>query len=259
MAVIHRAVGTADAAERYEAESRRVNAASHRFWDRRKGLFSDGRMGDHLHDRFSQQTNTWCVAADWVRPARTRKILKTLLDRDDPERVRCGPYFWAYLLPELARAGLVRAGLDAIETLWSPMVAAGATTLWETFAGDELDSYCHPWSAAPVEFLLRQVAGIPLDGGSIPAFHPRPDLLREVRARAATRQGVVEIEWHSQGAVTEFKGKLPATSSARIVFPDESAVLVSGTWTHSYRGRGRRPSGRRGLLTLLNPLTANSD
>jgi hypothetical protein len=44
-----------------------------------------------------------------------------------------------------------------IERLWGRMVDGGPGTTWETFLGNEKDSLCHPWGAAPLLYLLGVV------------------------------------------------------------------------------------------------------
>ena len=46
------------------------------------------------------------------------------------------------------------AALALIEREWGAMLARGATTTWEGFLGDAKDSLCHPFSTAPLLFLL---------------------------------------------------------------------------------------------------------
>ncbi len=67
---------------------------------------------------------------------------------------RCSPYFHFYFLPALRVAGLEGEAIALIKQEWGEMLERGATTAWESFAGDELDSLCHPWSTAPYLFLL---------------------------------------------------------------------------------------------------------
>jgi alpha-L-rhamnosidase len=258
LAELHQAVESPDAS-RFQAEADRVAGASDIFWSRRRGLFSDGLSGDRLHSQFSRQTNTWCVSAGFVDSTRSRRILKKLMDVDDPQLVRCGPYFWSYLLPELARAGLLNLGLEAIEKEWQVMLEGGATTLWETFAGDALDSYCHPWSGAPLDFLLRSIAGIPFEsiGSEDLVIKPRPDLISEVVARSATRQGWFHIEWRADGDAFMFKGTVPEGKTATVNFPDGTTFLAADRWTHDYRPRVRRKRSSLKIFNLIDQLTSS--
>jgi len=79
--------------------------------------------------------------------------MQAMLDGYD-RLCRCSPYFHFYFLPALRKAGLHREALTLIAREWGPMIEAGATTTWETFLGDEKDSLCHPWSTAPLLYLM---------------------------------------------------------------------------------------------------------
>ena len=61
--------------------------------------------------------NTWCIAARCCDDDTARAILNDLLTSDSPYVSRNGPYFWAYLYPELARLGLHQL---AISKCYSP-------------------------------------------------------------------------------------------------------------------------------------------
>jgi hypothetical protein len=66
------------------------------------------------------------------------------------------PFVYSFLLPALRRAGMEREAVRLIKRDWGAMLDRGASTTWETFLGDERDSLCHPWSTAPLLFLLER-------------------------------------------------------------------------------------------------------
>ena len=114
--------------------------------------------------------------------------------------------FWAYTYAECARLGLHDLALQKTRHLWGRMLDGGATTLWETFLGDDLDTWCHPWSGAPIEFLLTHVLGLPghdFDENDI-VLRPRTDLLPQARGSIWTRLGWFTIEW--TGGKVSFAG-----------------------------------------------------
>ena len=226
--------GDAGAAGDLSREADRLAAvAGQRFWNPAKGVFADGVLDGRLLPQISQQTNTWCIAAGFADAGRSHAVLQRILDPADTAMARSGPYFWYYMYGVLANAGMMNSALSETRRLWSKMLAGGATTAWETFAGDHLDSFCHPWSAAPVDFLLRHVAGI----GSLPAeaaeieLRPRPDVLDQVEARVMTRRGPVILSWHREGRGTLLQGELPAGIAGRVCFPEGGMKRVTGRWT----------------------------
>ncbi len=201
------------------------------FWNKRERAFSDGLRNGELLPQISQQTNVWCVAAGFVHGRKARALLQRILDRADAGLARCGPYFYVYLLPVLAENGLMKEALNEIRR-WSVMLENGATCLWETFNGDHLDSYCHPWSGAPVDFLPRYLAGI----GPVPAgarkveLKPAWDLLDTGSATVMTARGPVTLTWDKTASGVRLSGVLPAGLAGRLRLPDGSLTLVRDAW-----------------------------
>lgn len=201
------------------------------FWKVDERAFSDGLLDGQLLPQIGQQTNTLCLAAGFAVPTSRRDLLLRILDRNDADLARSGPYFWAHMYPLLVAEGLSREALSETRRLWGPMLDAGATTLWETFLGDHLDSYCHPWSGAPIEFLLRHVAGI----GSLPfgsdrvILRPQLDLLDRAQATIATPRGPVRIAWETSGGKLGLSGNLPAGVTGELSVGAERSE-VRGEW-----------------------------
>jgi hypothetical protein len=216
-------------------------AAAARFFNPRETAFVDGIRDHGLLTQISQQTNTWCLWAGICPPGLEQAVMQRICRPNDAALTRSGPYFWAYMFPQFARMGMHRQALDHLCALWGRMVDAGATTLWETFAGDELDSRCHPWSAAPMEFLIGEVLGL---GGLMgyeksPAYRPRIDLLRAARGAIATAEGPASIEWGTgeDGSVI-LQGELPPGMAASLILPDGAALPpVRGSWERRITGK----------------------
>lgn len=213
-----------------DAVSQRAAAV---FWNQAETAFADGIFEGALLPRISQQTNTWCLGANFCDREQGRAVLRRILRVDDAALARSGPYFWYYMLPALVEHGMVAEAAAAVETLWGDMLDQDATTAWETFAGDELDSYCHPWSAVPADFLPRSVGGI----GSLPAgrseidLRPQIELLEWVRAHAFTAQGPVTVAWKWDNAECRLSGSLPPGVTGRLHLPGAAPVEVEGDWT----------------------------
>ena len=210
LADLEDALDTGRGADLRRQADRTGAAAAAAFYNEAESAFADGLLADGLLPQISQQTNTWFLWAGLCDDARAQAVLQRILRDDDPDMARGGPYLWSYLLPVLSRHGLHELALGCVRRLWGRMLDGGATTLWETFSGDELDSWCHPWSAAPVEFLLTEVLG--LDPLKLRAgrgtLRPRTDLLGSARGAVRLPTGVATIEWRRDS-----RGKIALSSN----------------------------------------------
>ncbi len=204
------------------------------FFNPAKGMFIDGVQDGEQLSQISEQTNTLAIKARCCDDATARAILEKLLPGNDSAIARNGPYFWAYLFPELARLGVHRLALDRLRSLWGAMVDGGASTLWETFLGDDLDSWCHPWAAAPLEFLWTAVLGLPaldFDERAI-VLRPRFDLLAQASGSQATRCGLFSISWSRSGDAVALSGCVPECLEATVEDSTGRRLLAArGTWS----------------------------
>jgi alpha-L-rhamnosidase len=120
-------------------------------------VFHDARRTDRgekqLSEGTSWQTNALAVFFGLLEGEEATCAMRLMLEGVD-RLCRCTPYFYFYFLPALRLAGLEAEARALIVREWGQMLARDATTTWEAFGGDELDSLCHPWSTAPFLFLL---------------------------------------------------------------------------------------------------------
>jgi hypothetical protein len=201
-----------------------------RFTDASRGAFCDGVLDGARLPQLSEQTNGWALGAGWADPATARALLARLVGGDDRDVARGGPYFWTYLFPLLLEHGLADLALARTRQLWGRMVAGGATTLWETFTGDQLDTWCHPWSATPLEFLLTGVLGLPAGAGPW-HLRPRYDLLPSAEGAVGTAHGPVTLAWRTVRGKVQLSGALPAGTTATLWAPTGAPLAeVSGDW-----------------------------
>jgi len=207
-----------------------------RFWNSKEDIFSDGVLNGRVLSQISQQTNTLCLTAGLCTAEEQKRVMKRILDLNDTEIARSGPYFWFYMLPVLAESDMMDIAVKEIERLWGKMIERDATTAWETFAGDELDSLCHPFGCVPVDFLPRYVVGI----GSLPAgtskieLKPQLSVLHEAQATVMTLQGPVKLGWKKAKDSWKIKGYLPDGVIGRLHLPNKTIVSVRGEWRHQY-------------------------
>lgn len=231
-------VGRNAEAEMLRADAERLaTTIGEVFYDSTRKVFADGLLNGALLAQISEQTNTLAIAAGCCSPATAASILQKLLRSDDVTISRNGPYFWAFLYPLLVDLGLTSIALDATHKLWGRMIAGGASTLWESFNGDHLDSLCHPWSAAPLEFCLNGILGIPRFNDSFQSvvLRPRFDLLAEASGTVVTRRGTIRVGWAKTNAKTvTLTGRLPDSVTATVLDPTgKSLGDVRGEWALS--------------------------
>ena len=187
-----------------------------------------------MSQTISQQTNTWCILAGFCSEKESEELARNVFGKNNLDIVRNGPYFWSYALPILARLGMHRTAIDVIRNNWTPMIQNGATTLWETFSGDELDSWCHPWSAAPLEFLLKHILGLDVMTEHTLNFKLRPrfDILNEANGAIMSPAGKINIAWkRNNKSQVEVSGEVPNGAKVDIFSPEgELLGSVSGKW-----------------------------
>jgi len=212
--------GERAAAVAQEAEAL-AQAIQRTFYDEKRGVYADAQVDGELSEQVSQQINALAVIAGVCPPDRRESVLRAVLS-DDPDLCRCSTYFWIYLFEAMAMADMQTEMLEAIRTHWGGMARAGATTWWETFGGDELDSLCHPWSCAPGAVLQQHLLGIrpAAPGFAEVQIAPRPDVVAQVSGTMQTVRGEIAVGWQTGAdSCAELTVRLPDGASGRLTAP----------------------------------------
>jgi hypothetical protein len=118
LAELEEACGEAGADELRRRAGALAAVAARKFWNAREGAFVDGVRGGCQLEQVSQQTNTWCVLAGFCSGEQARAVLRRILDGTDAKLARSGPYFWTFMLPALAGAGMLGEAVAEVERLW---------------------------------------------------------------------------------------------------------------------------------------------
>jgi len=132
--------------------------------------------------------------------------------QEAPNDPRISPYFNAYLLDALARAGREKQAQDWMRTYWGGMLAEGATSFWESYdlrwpktnfhlslEADGTSGYfvslAHGWSSGPTAWLAEQVLGVePTSPGyTTVAIHPRLSGLDWAKGTVPTPHGTIAV------------------------------------------------------------------
>jgi len=144
------------------------------------------------------------------------------------------PFAIMYLYEALEKAGRQEFIVDSIRDNYGPMLAAGATTVWESFpsgttgtGGFPTRSHCHAWSSAPVHFLNRIMLGIQPEGvgAKTVVISPRPCGLTWAEGASATINGPVEVSWKLEGNTLSISAKGPEGTQLRFEPNDALAGL----------------------------------
>jgi alpha-L-rhamnosidase len=196
---IHSQAGEDKKAESLRKEADTVRSAARGlFYDPKRKVYADSSYDGKISNHISQQTNALAVLSNTCPPDLRKDILSSVLSpRHD--LCQCGTYFWTYFSAALCRAGMHREMWSEVVRLWNGMAEKGATSWWETFLGDDLDSLCHIWSCVPGYILLAEILGVkPAEiGFSKLIIRPRFDLLSRVKGSVPVRNGKVDVEWQA--------------------------------------------------------------
>jgi alpha-L-rhamnosidase len=183
-------------AARLRARSQRISAALNaRHWDERRGVYVDSvdsKTGAQ-HLKVSQHANA--AVALWTNsaPQRIQRALDRITESHrltftaakpiapqgqtlDPENgVVVANTFYAHFVYEaLCKHGRLADALRMMRERFGPMLARGATTLWESF--EPSASLCHGFSASPTYQLSRRILGITPASPGFAGIEFSPDL-----------------------------------------------------------------------------------
>lgn len=232
-----KASGDCAAAKDVDSDMRQLKKAAQKaFWDPGRGLYADALV-DGMPTGFSEHINALAVISGVCPENLQRNVLKKALDAEDKSICRCGPYFWIYLSKAMSMAGMRQEMLTSVKRLWGGMLEAGATTWWETFLGDELDSLCHAWSCVPNCILLSEIVGLkPLAPGFAKVeLHPQIKLVDELEASLPLPGGEIKVAWR------RLAGK-------RVEF----ALNIKGAFEVELELQGARIDAYDGFTTVLS-------
>ncbi len=200
----------------------------------------------HRKQRISECTNTLMLLCQCVPDARHAATLKYVLRAQDgkfrgstPDETHLmnpneivpvgSPWFLFFTLETLFQDDHGTVAMKILREQWKRMLDKGATTFWETFPAESLDSrpihwsrsLCHGWSAAPAYFLSSQVLGVmPLEPGwAKVCIQPQAFGLDWAEGTVPTVHGDIFVRW-----AKDADGKLNMTWCV----PDGVEVIETG-------------------------------
>lgn len=235
------ALGYARAARRYEGLAARVaTALDARHWDDQRAVYVDivDPASGHQDRRVSQHANGAAILWDVAPRHRWASIIERITDSArltftaappikpdgetlDPEHgvVLANTFYSHFVYRALCKAGRFDLVLRLMRERYGPMLARGATTLWESF--DPVASLCHGFSATPVYQLSTEVLGVaPLEPGFTHLrIAPQPVDLDWARGVVPTVRGDITVAWERQGTDLSLQVEIPDGCTAEIVAP----------------------------------------
>ncbi len=212
-------------------------AALAKAWDARKLSWPDSIHADGTASKDAcVHTSMLAVLFD-AAPVEVLPEVRANVLSPRSELIRVGsPFAGFYLYQTLEKLGAGGEILASILRDYAPMLAGGASTVWETYANslDWLEddsfptrSHCHGWSASPLYFLPRLALGlIPAEVGGRRFFvSPRVDLLEYASGARPTVHGRIEVAWRREGNRVCIETRVPPGVEAEFRANDTLADL----------------------------------
>lgn len=142
-------------AESYLNRASKVNAAiNRRFFRKEEGLYIN-----HDSGKFSELGNALCVLAGAASKKVAKEIGRRIAEGTIPVKASLSMHGFVYDALLAIGPSYSKYILDRIDTIYGKMLAAGATSFWETELGeadfDGAGSLCHGWSALPVYYYRK--------------------------------------------------------------------------------------------------------
>ena len=179
------------------------------WWNDARQSYPDAVLEDGTASpKICQHTSMLAIMCGVAPPKVRKPALINLVNPPKGMTVVGAPFAMQFMYEALEKAGEFDTLLNSIRTKFQPMLDAGATTVWETFAGSSFDvkgfptrSHCHAWSSSPIYFLIRIVLGIRqiAPGGRAFEISPWVHGLQHASGAAATMNGPVRVKWKIDG------------------------------------------------------------
>jgi hypothetical protein len=225
-------------AERLAARAAAIAAALEaRHWDGRRGAYVDivDPVTGEQDLRTSQHGNAAITLWGAASAERARQALGRISDSNrltftagppivptgqtlDPEQgvVLANTFYSHFVYEALARHERLADALRLMRERFGPMLARGATTLWESF--EPTASLCHGFSASPTYQLTRRVLGVGPGEPGFAVIELSPDLtdLEHAEGLVPTPRGDVEAKISRDGAALIAQYRVPEGAKVRL-------------------------------------------
>jgi len=207
-----------------------LRTSINRMWNPETRSYPDSIHEDGtISTSTSQHTSFLALLYDILPEANIADALENML-QPPKAMVRVGsPFVVLNYYEALEKAGLPDEIIASIRKAYTPMLEAGATTVWEIFPdgvfspGDfPTRSHCHAWSSAPVIYLNRLILGITSaePAGRTYEISPRLDGLDWAEGTVVTAHGTLHVTCRSDGATLDIQVTAPRGTEVRYVEND---------------------------------------
>ncbi|MEO1407709.1 MAG: hypothetical protein AAFV54_14650, partial [Pseudomonadota bacterium] len=237
---------------RYRNQAASIQEALNaRHWDEARGVYVDcvdPETGTQ-DKRVSQHANAVMILWGGAPLERWPSMIDWITDKDritftaappitpegetlDPETgvVMANTFYAHFLFEALAKAGRNDLLFTMIRERYTPMIEAGATTLWESF--EPTASLCHGFSASPTWQMSARILGITRIGSG--NVHFAPDLLDLSSAEGVVpvKEGDIEVRLRREndGFTATLKGPISLSYSVAAPQGHRLASPSSGTF-----------------------------
>lgn len=198
-------LGESSVQQRFAAARMKLTRAINATWDAERGSYPDAILEDDSPSaKVCQHNSALSLIAD-VLPNEQVEVARGHLLNPPEDMVKIGsPFAAQFLFEAFELLNEPQAILDNIRLNYTPMIEAGATTVWETYpnstcspAGFPTRSHCHGWSCGPLQFFNQIILGIRQTAAGGTAFKISPWLgdLKCASGAMVTPQGPVSVDW----------------------------------------------------------------
>jgi alpha-L-rhamnosidase len=229
------------AADKYHALACRIQQSlNSRHWDARRGIYVDCvdpetgvqelRVSQHANAAMIMWGNApeerWAEIVDRISDPSRQTFTAALPivpsgDTLDPEAgvVLANTFYSHFVQSAFLKAGRADLVLALLHARYAPMLARGATTLWESF--EPTASLCHGFSATPTYQLTTGILGLQpaADGFAKLRIAPQPCGLAFLHGRLATVHGDISASLHQQADGFDMTVEIPENLPCEIVAP----------------------------------------
>ena len=229
-------LGLKDRADLYERRAARVQESlDSRFWDDKRQLFRDWRLGDQLASTYSPVFQITALHFDLAKEERKPRLLSYLLDELGLPDENRSDYpletfnFYHYFLDVLFRNGRDQEALTLMRRYYGRWLKLGATTFGESFrladykgksALDE-EYEVHAYGTSALSHFYSNLLGVrPVEAGFRKVLiAPHPGDLQWARGKLSTPKGLAEISWTAGSGVFQLDARLPRGSAFEVQPP----------------------------------------